>query len=245
MYDNIQGCLVGFAIGECMGAPFQGCTAVQVAQLAPPGPIGLRPVDANSLTTTVLLAMEGEDSAMAVLPRAVGVGLRHPKDLHRTGTVAAIVTPSTPQMVSTSVAVALTVAGLVAHPDVSVDNLIQCVSKAVAPIDPEAAKWIQEAQPLHRLALDGESAAWKSVGAAFWALRQWQDLAEELSDTERTTYLLEAILRAGGDTRTNVALAGAFLGAVGGTLRLPPRLLNSLADRTKIAKAVHDLNLAG
>ena len=181
-------------------------------------------------------------AANGAVMRAASVGLLNPMDLVWTGEAAATVAKVThpdPRCVAGSVAIALTVAALVSRPEVALPEVLQFASNAGSLVDPSAKDWILAPKSLVELNLDegmGGSSnqfppigyTWKAAGAGFWALRQWVELEEDFRSADLFQYLLEAVLRAGGDTDTNAAVVGGLLGAVAGYNNIPLRLRQGL-----------------
>jgi hypothetical protein len=85
---------------------------------------------------------------------------------------------------------------------------------------------------------------YKCLGAAFWALREWN-----LRETERHGDLypdrfldiLRTVIRAGGDTDTNGAVAGALLGAITGSSHMPVDLIEALVPKSALDQRVQRL----
>lgn len=189
--------------------------------------------------------LSGESAAPnGAVMRSAYVGLLHPDDLEWTQDNAWDVARTThwdPRCVAGAVAVAVAVACLVcgAEPHEAIGEAIRRAS----PIDPDVGRWC--GMTLRELDLDegledpyyvGKPPVGfthKCLGAAFWALRQIAQ-GSDLPLQVRTLAVLRDIIRQGGDTDTNAAVAGALMGAAVGVGGLPAHLVAGLHQRSRL-----------
>jgi ADP-ribosylglycohydrolase len=188
----------------------------------------------------------------AVMRTAV-VGLLCPESIERTAVLAktfAEATHAGPECVASAVAVSVAVATLVTGGTPS--NAIQEAGRVAALHAPNAVAWMR--MDLAELRLDDGlprkpggpppdvGYAYKTMGAGFWAIRTAEGLrAIRTGPQERFEKCLERVLRAGGDTDTNGAVAGAMLGAREGMDGIPPELAAGLDPREELDRRVSAL----
>jgi ADP-ribosylglycohydrolase len=171
-------------------------------------------------------------AANGAVMRTSAVALLARNDLNQTealASLAAMVTHFDPRCVASAVAISTALAALIdgSHPHAAL-NIGILRGRA---IHEDVAKYA--AMSLDELALDEGlrgvgytkgapiGYTFKCMGAGFWALRQPGGFRE----------VLEQVIRAGGDTDTNGAVAGAMLGAFQGFHNLPADLVEGLYDR--------------
>lgn len=135
--------------------------------------------------------------------------------------------------VAVSVALALLIRGD------SIPHAIDFACKAGQHIEPGCKPFIHTPTQLSKLDLDsgGIGYTYKCMAAGFWALKEFQRCDDEGYEdiwSSRITWILTKIIKAGGDTDTNAAVAGALLGAVCGFKNLPENLVTNLSNIEKL-----------
>ncbi|MFA6235613.1 MAG: ADP-ribosylglycohydrolase family protein [Bacteroidota bacterium] len=78
---------------------------------------------------------------------------------------------------------------------------------------------------------------YKCLGAGFWALRELQERRWPLLFHE----ILSRIIKEGGDTDTNAAVAGALMGAFMGFSNIPQGLIESLCGKEKLEELLFQI----
>lgn len=171
--------------------------------------------------------------------RTTGVSLLKPFDLNETERLAALycrVTHFDPRCVASAVAVSIAQACLIqGH---SVDDAIAEATQRAFLIEPKIATYMAPVS-LASLKLDKMpySYTYKTVGAAFWALRDCAISGDVLTTVER-------VIRAGGDADTNAAVAGALIGASGySEFSWPDHLRRELRCRDRLEKLLTHLHV--
>ena len=128
------------------------------------------------------------------------------------------------------------------------DNIPHAVSlsrQIAERIDPDCVPYIEVDLDPARLTLDlsmkgSIGYTYKCLSAGFWAVREFQRCTDQqyedliFGEGGRFHDVLGDVIRAGGDTDTNGAVAGAMLGAVAGFKSIPRSLLEGLAGRKKL-----------
>lgn len=182
------------------------------------------------------------------------VGILRPWDLDWTETVAvemAKVTHWDPKCVAGAVALSVAIAVLI-DTDGDIPEALQQACTRADKYDPKAHTWMLD-RTLESLALDegmdkGDARppigfTYKCLGAAFWALRDFQRQPDGDSLGTRFMDVLRVVIRAGGDTDTNAAVAGAMLGAVVGATGIPPHLIAGLVERAGLDRRFERLSV--
>jgi ADP-ribosylglycohydrolase len=187
------------------------------------------------------------------------VGLLDPKDLDHTESLAVEVAQLThwdPRCVASAVAVSVAVAVLVTG---------GTTAEALGEAGYRAGKYEMGAvavmgQDLWSLdlseGLDDPARkgpppigfTYKCLGAGFWALRQAQEEVlvdhyglERCKSQPIFLEMLGKVIRAGGDTDTNGAVAGALLGAYLGFKGIPRHLVDGLRDKNELDRRLAEL----
>jgi ADP-ribosylglycohydrolase len=184
------------------------------------------------------------------------VGILRPWDLDWTEAVAvemAKVTHFDPRCVAGAVALSVAIATLI-DTDGDVQEAFQQACTRADKYDPVAHTWILD-RSLASLELDEDmdkprgnsfppiGFTYKCLGAAFWALREFQRLPEGDASTNRFLDVLRAVIRAGGDADTNGAVAGAMLGALVGASGIPNHLITGLVERAGLDRRFERLSV--
>ena len=179
---------------------------------------------------------EGRDRGSAPnggVMRTAAVGIINPWDLNWTENAAVsccAVTHFDPRCVASAVAVSIAIAGLIqgwAIKDVT-NEAMERAFKYNAEVIP-----FIRTKDLGALDLDREGIGYtyKCMGAGFWALRKFEEQGDFLT-------CLVDILREGGDTDTNGAVAGALLGAACGVDHIPQGLVDGLQKRAELHEMI-------
>lgn len=184
------------------------------------------------------------------------VGVLRPWDLDWTAQAAvdvARLTHADPRCVASAVALSVAVAVLMRHG--TAEEASFAALAHASRIHPEIDPWLR-VQTLDALDLDEGlprvpggppprvGHTYKTVGAAFWALREsskdfWMDhYTQKQAPAIFEDYLLR-VIRCGGDTDTNGAVVGALLGAC--SFALPERWVNGLNPKAELDRRVEAL----
>lgn len=158
--------------------------------------------------------------------RTSAVGILRPWNLDLTedaAVTACAVTHFDPRCIASAVAVSVAIACLIQ--EWGVPEAVYEAIRRSEKYHPEVTSYILT-RKLRDLELDGSGIGYtyKCLGAAFWALREFEGQDDFLK-------CLLPVLREGGDTDTNGAVAGALLGAACGLDRIPRNLLDGLIKR--------------
>jgi len=172
--------------------------------------------------------------------RAVGGALPIPWSGHDTlqhAAVACKVTHFDPRCVASAVAATKALSWLIGG--FPVEEAIERAARQGARISPDSETYIRQTDDgILDLAEEGASGfTYKCLGAGFWALNEFQRRTDERHDDEpygRFWDILSRVIRAGGDTDTNAALAGALMGAHIGFSNLPLELVEGLRDKDQL-----------
>ena len=187
------------------------------------------------------------------------VGLLRPWDSRWTVNNAAEIARTThydPRCVASAVALSAAIAMLVQGRLVT--EATEFASHCASLFALDASEWILPGKNLEDLKLDEGihnpkppiGYTYKCLGAAFWALRTLH--AEHMLDhyglqsvKPISTYLevLQTVIRAGGDTDTNAAVAGALMGAMVGVDGIPQHLIDGLLNRSALDERINRLLL--
>ena len=165
--------------------------------------------------------------------RAVGTAIVRPWDRGWTIQAAVLgckVTHWDPRCVASCVALNVAIRYLLI--DAGIETALMEGFKAAVVIEPGIKEYIVPESgvigggPISRLALGGPFVGftYKCIGAGFWALREFQRREEAQYDDmwpSRFLDIIDEVIRAGGDTDTNAAVAGALMGAHIGFENLP------------------------
>lgn len=194
------------------------------------------------LTNPSLAAKEsweelGKPSPNGAVMRTSYVGIIKPWDLdwtRATAIAAASTTHADPLCIQSATAVSLMIAYLVEGID------IFDAFKKINNEFPDLAEWTNKS--LDELKLDegldeGDSKighTLKCFGAGFWALREFNN--KHILDTCDGQFLnvLRQVIRAGGDTDTNAAVAASLMGAYIGFYQLPKHLVSGLVRKNDL-----------
>lgn len=210
-------------------------------------------------TGTALRAWEKAERNLAsngAVMRSAVVGLLLPwKRRDHTEWLAtdiARITHFDPRCAASSIAVSVAVASLVTGG--SIDDAVQDAIQHAKSFD-DIEEWLT-VKSLEDLKLDeglpggapgpvvNVGFTYKTLGVAFWGLRNMENIftASGLrggTTAEKFHYTLVQIIRAGGDTDTNSAVAGALMGArYGAALALPQHLVQGLVGREYLETVV-------
>lgn len=181
------------------------------------------------------------------------VGLLRPWDIKWTAAVAEEVASTThadPRCLASAIAVSVAIAVLV-DGGAAVDAFSAAVRYGML-LDVEVGRFIVDGD-LASLQLDegmdGPRGStfppigytYKCLGAGFWALRHAQKQKATLSPQENFASTLRSVIRAGGDTDTNGAVAGAMLGAYLGVEGIPPHLVTGLNPKSELDRRAEQL----
>lgn len=179
--------------------------------------------------------------------RTVGAAIVRPWDhawTERMSALACKVTHADPRCVASSVAVSCTIAALIRGE--AIPAAIQIGIEAGEKHDAEIRAYANEGIQDLRLGARGSIGyTYKCAGAGFWALREFQRRTDAMYDDmhdDRFQSILDMVIREGGDTDTNAAVAGAMMGAAIGINQYWEEnpLLTGLKRRTEL-----DATLAG
>ena len=213
-----------------------------------------------TLAPTVAATDVWEQSGRKAAPngavmRTAYVGILRPWDLDWTAEVAAEVAATThadPRCIASAVAVSVAIATLVRGQDIytAIGNALLFGGKH----DPEVREWI--GKPLSELKLDEGmdgprgttfppiGYTYKAMGAGFWAIIEFTRRDEAMYDDlyeDRFADVLRMVIRAGGDTDTNGAVAGAMLGALVGAENLPEHLVEGLNPKSELDRLADEV----
>lgn len=165
--------------------------------------------------------------------RTTGVSVLHPWDLSKVvskATRTCQVTHWDPRCVASAVAVSVAQSCLIMGWEIpyAIEEARSRATRVHAGVSP-----FLDVDDLSSLELDQKpySYTYKTVGAGFWALRNYLEHQEVLGS-------IQGVIRAGGDTDTNAAVAGALLGSHVGTVGLPQDLLAGLTQKDRIKRVL-------
>lgn len=189
----------------------------------------------------VFLSEGGVPASNGAVMRAPVVGALRPWDLEWTGWESARLAQAThanPKCVASAVAVSVAAAVLIAGGS-PLEAETQARRRAAA-WDKGADAWFDLG--LEDLQLDIGLDLWRrghepappvgytyrTMGAAFWALRRAQELSMTMRHTRVFANVLREVILAGGDTDTNAAVACSLVGAWLGDQAIPETLRGSV-----------------
>jgi ADP-ribosylglycohydrolase len=186
-------------------------------------------------------------AANGAVMRTSVVGILDPEDLDRTEELAVLAARTThydPRCVASAVAISTAIATVVTTNDL--DRALKVAVERGSRYHDEVPRYAN--MSLNELALDEgldePSKGWtrapigytyKCLGAGLWALREFRRRADHDDLYEdRFLDILGTVIRAGGDTDTNGAVAGAVMGAEVGASNLPDHLVKGLHQRSEL-----------
>lgn len=192
-----------------------------------------------------------EDSGKTAAPnggvmRMIGVPLVRPWDEGWVAIMSELgcrTTHADPRCVASVVAASNACASLLRGTDISAAFTIARAGGAYH--EPGIAPYLKP-MSLKELDLGGKGIGYtyKCVGAGFWALQEF----EKRNDTQFDTFwpdhfenILNNIIREGGDTDTNAAVAGALMGAYIGFRNLPKHLVEGLKNKEVLDELLETL----